>query len=143
MGRPVQQSSVPTFRVVHAAASAPSTRCACYGVDLSVLPTAAATAVVEALWRQLYKNRSSGKTDSQQEKSSWGSPILLKIVSENRFSGKTYFYTTGPCAAVVSPAALGVLVEIVFGRPDRGNFGFYLSHRLSTFRDIICICQGI
>ena len=23
-----------------------------------------------------------------------GSPILLKIVSENRFSGKTYFYTT-------------------------------------------------
>ena len=22
-----------------------------------------------------------------------GSPILLKIVSENRFSGKTYFYT--------------------------------------------------
>ena len=23
-----------------------------------------------------------------------GRPILLKIVSENRFSGKTYFYTT-------------------------------------------------
>ena len=24
---------------------------------------------------------------------SWGSPILLKIVSENQFSGKTYFHT--------------------------------------------------
>ena len=23
--------------------------------------------------------------------------ILLKIVSENRFSGRTYFYTIGPC----------------------------------------------
>ena len=26
-----------------------------------------------------------------------GSNILLKIVSENRFSGKTDFYTIGPC----------------------------------------------
>ena len=41
----------------------------------------------------MYKNRSSGKTDFQEEKRSSGSPILLKIVSENRFSGKTYFYT--------------------------------------------------
>ena len=42
---------------------------------------------------QLYKIRSSGKTDSQSEKRSSGSHILLKIVSENRFSRKTYFYT--------------------------------------------------
>ena len=32
---------------------------------------------------ELYKNRSSRKTDSQQEKRSSGSHILLKIVSEN------------------------------------------------------------
>ena len=32
---------------------------------------------------ELYKNRSSRKTDFQKEKTSFGSPILLKIVSEN------------------------------------------------------------
>ena len=42
---------------------------------------------------ELYKNRPSRKTDFQQEKRSLGSCILLEIVSENRFSGKTYFYT--------------------------------------------------
>ena len=42
---------------------------------------------------ELYKIRSSRKTESQQEKRSCGSPILLKIESENRFSGKTDFYT--------------------------------------------------
>ena len=42
---------------------------------------------------ELYKNRSSRKTDFQKEKKSTGSPILLKIVSENRFSGKPYFCT--------------------------------------------------
>ena len=41
----------------------------------------------------MYKNRSSRKTDSHSEKRSSGSPILLKIVSENQFSGKTNFYT--------------------------------------------------
>ena len=45
---------------------------------------------------ELYKNRSSRKTDSQQEKRSSQSPILLIIVSENQFSGKTYFYTIAP-----------------------------------------------
>ena len=47
---------------------------------------------------ELYKNRSSRKTDSQQEKMSSGSPILLIIVSENWFSGKTYFYTIASSA---------------------------------------------
>ena len=47
---------------------------------------------------QMNKNGSSGKTDSQEEKRSSGSPILLKIVSENRFSGKTYFYTIASSA---------------------------------------------
>ena len=42
---------------------------------------------------ELYRNRSSRKTYSQLEKRSSGSPILLKIISENQFSGKTYFYT--------------------------------------------------
>ena len=41
----------------------------------------------------LYKNRSSRKTDSQEDKSSSGNAILFKIVSENPFSGKNYFYT--------------------------------------------------
>ena len=44
-------------------------------------------------WDELYKNRSSRKTDSQEEKRSSGSPILWEIVSENRFSGTTYLYT--------------------------------------------------
>ena len=35
------------------------------------------------VWRQSYENGSSRKTDSQQEKRSSGSHILLKIVSEN------------------------------------------------------------
>ena len=42
---------------------------------------------------ELYKNRSSRKTDSQYR--STRRPFLLKIVSGNRFSGKTYFYTIG------------------------------------------------
>ena len=42
---------------------------------------------------QLYKNRSSRKIDSQKEKRSSGRHIALKIVLENRFSGKTYCYT--------------------------------------------------
>ena len=50
---------------------------------------------LRSAWDELYKNRSSRKTDSQQEKRSLGSPILLKIVSENRFSGKTHLYTIG------------------------------------------------
>ena len=42
---------------------------------------------------ELYKNRSSGKTDSHRGKRSLGNYIILKIVSKNQFSGKTYFYT--------------------------------------------------
>ena len=33
---------------------------------------------------------------------SWGSHILLKIVSENRFSRKTYFYTIASRALVAA-----------------------------------------
>ena len=50
-----------------------------------------------SIWRHLYKDRSSRKTDSRSEKRHSGSHILLKIVSENQFSGKTYFYTIHPC----------------------------------------------
>ena len=52
-------------------------------------------------WGQLFKNRSSRKSDSQWEKRSSMSKILLKIVSENRFSGKTYFYTIHPRMAMM------------------------------------------
>ena len=55
-------------------------------------------AVALADWRQLYKDWSSLKTDSQKEKRSLGSPILFKIVPENQFSGKTYFYIIHPRA---------------------------------------------
>ena len=34
-----------------------------------------------------------GKLIFSKRKGLWESPILFKIVSENRFSGKTYFYT--------------------------------------------------
>ena len=37
-----------------------------------------------------------GKLILSNRKRSWGSPILLKIVSENRFSGKTYFIQLVP-----------------------------------------------
>ena len=63
-------------------------------------------------WRQLYKNRSSRKTDSQQEKRSSGSHILSKIVSENRFSGKTYSLQLVPgddIAALNSDGESGVV----------------------------------
>ena len=50
----------------------------------------------QELWDELYKNRSSRKADSQQEKMSSRSPFLLIIVSENRFSGKTYFLQLAP-----------------------------------------------
>ena len=59
-------------------------------------PTAGAgggSQILDLTRDKLYKNRSSGKTDSHYEKGSSGSPILLKIVSENQFSGKIYFYT--------------------------------------------------
>ena len=41
----------------------------------------------------------SGARDELYKKRSSGSPILLKILSENLFSGKTYFYTIAsrPC----------------------------------------------
>ena len=37
-----------------------------------------------------------GKLNLSKRKRSSGSPILLKIVSENRFSGKTYFIQLPP-----------------------------------------------
>ena len=49
--------------------------------------------------------RSSQKTGAQWERRSSGSPLLLKIVSENRFSGKTYFYTIASRARTCRPAS--------------------------------------
>ena len=70
----------PSRRAATAAGSSPRT-------GWTITSTSASTR------DKLYKDRSSRKTDSQYEKRSLGSPIRLKIVSENRFSGKTYFYT--------------------------------------------------
>ena len=69
-------------------------------------------------WDEMYKNGSSGKTDSQ------GSPILLKIVSENLFSGKTNFYAIASSSdaaplVVVSPRVVVVVIGgVVFGLPS-------------------------
>ena len=46
------------------------------------------------------------------QKRSSGSHILLKIVSENRFSGKSYFYTTHPCGGEAEVDA-GRLVRLL------------------------------
>ena len=64
-------------------------------------------------WDELYKNRSSRKTDSQSEKRSSQSPILMKIVSENRFSGKTYFYTIGSSTASYFPELKAATIAMV------------------------------
>ena len=67
---------------------------------------------------KLYKNRSSRKTDFQKEKRSSGSPILLNIVSENQFSGKTLFYTIASRmikARAVNPVGVACTVIGVLG----------------------------
>ena len=47
-------------------------------------------------WRQLYKNRSSQKIDSQRLLSrEYDFPKTFSLI-ENQFSGKTYFYTIYP-----------------------------------------------
>ena len=77
--------------------------------------------VREQAWRKLYKNRSSRKTDSRWEKRSSGSPILLEIVSENWFSGKTYFYTIGPYEQAQLPP-LPVGHAVFFDRLQQTSF---------------------
>ena len=74
---------------------------------------------------ELYKNRSSRKTESQYRKErSLGSRILLKIVSENRFSGKTYFYTIASCSPVeYMMAQFADLKEIDAVRKIIGRYG--------------------
>ena len=48
-------------------------------------------------WRQLYKNRSSRKIDSQRLFSrEYDFPKTFSL-TQNPFSGKTYFYTIHPC----------------------------------------------
>ena len=59
-----------------------------------------------------------GKTDSQSVKRSSGNHILLKIVSENRFSWKTYFYTIHPW--------LGPLGPLLPSRSGGGSLAFVL-----------------
>ena len=57
-----------------------------------------AAAPGRVFWGQLYKNRSSRKIDSQRlfsREQVFGKTFSL---AENQFSGKTYFYTIGPCA---------------------------------------------
>ena len=51
-----------------------------------------------------------------------GSPILLKIVSENQFSGKTYFYTIHPCLGLQRRGRRGRARGGREGRADLGEF---------------------
>ena len=79
----------------------------------------------------IYKNRSSRKTDSQGEKRSSQIPILLKIVNENRFSGKTYFYTIAsrvlrhagvdPPGAAAQPGPVGAVPAGGAARLSQGD----------------------
>ena len=48
-------------------------------------------------WRQLYKNKSSRKIDSQRLFSREYVCGKTFSLTENQFSGKTYFYTIHPC----------------------------------------------
>ena len=48
-------------------------------------------------WRQLYKNRSSRKRDSQRLSSREYDFLKTFSLTENLFSGKTYFYSSRPC----------------------------------------------
>ena len=75
------------------------------------------------------KNRFSLKTDSRWEKKSSWNNILFKIVSENRFSGKTYFYTI----ASSSPSE---------GRGgSSGGRGIWRGARTSSGRYDAWVCQ--
>ena len=53
----------------------------------------AAEVVHGVLWRQLYKNRSSRKIDSQRLFSREYDFLKTFSLTENQFSGKKYFYT--------------------------------------------------
>ena len=48
-------------------------------------------------WIQLYKNRSSRKIDSQRLFTREEDFPKTFSLTENQFSGKTYFYSIGPC----------------------------------------------
>ena len=67
---------------------------------------------VEEFREELDKNRSSRKMDSLLENRSSGSPILLKEVSENQFSGKTYFYAIAPRSKFPAITKLAVAVFV-------------------------------
>ena len=49
-------------------------------------------------WRQLHKNRSSRKIHSQRQFSREYDFLKTFSLTENQFSGKTYFYTIRPCS---------------------------------------------
>ena len=69
---------------------------------------------------ELYTNRSSRKIDSQSEKRSSGSPILLKIVSENRLSEDTYFYTIAS-RCLSSPTTMTTGAQSLGTPPNYGS----------------------
>ena len=56
--------------------------------------------------KQLYRNRSSRKIDSQKTIfKRIGLPEKTLSLSETQFSRKTYFYTIGPCSSRLAAAA--------------------------------------
>ena len=57
-------------------------------------------------WRQLYKNRSSRKIDSLRIFTRERDFPKTFSLTENQFSGKTYFYTIGPWVSPADPTSL-------------------------------------
>ena len=85
-------------------------------------------------WRQWYKNRSSRKIDSQRLFSREKDFPMNLSLTENQFSGKTYFYTIRPWALLRlggPPPPLGVAVfassvasevhGVILARHDRAS----------------------
>ena len=80
---------------------------------------------------ELYKNRSSRKRSP-------GSPILLKILSENRFSGKTYFNSIASRDADQSDSQLSTFNYTIMAAGDAQDDGdgriLYFSTPIDTGR---------
>ena len=63
-----------------------------------------------------------GKLILSKRKRSLGSPILLEIVSENQFSGKTYCYTIGSSSnGANASAATGAAMIPAVGHTQRAT----------------------
>ena len=74
------------------------------------------------------------KTDSLFANGSSRSPILLKIVSENRSSGKTYFYTIALRTTSFSETPLGLQI-LQHYRQAALNYRQAVQYKLCSYMD--------